>query len=122
VNLILSLLLTMPPPRATPVMLFFAATITYIDGHVIGVLKPTLQAQFGWSEIDYADIVPAFQLAYAIGLLVAGRLIDRIGRRHWSGRISPASAACKPPYGFRCGVEAGSTRTAPVDIGCTTRR
>ena len=62
-------------------LLFFAATVNYIDRQVIGLLKPTLQAQFGWSEIDYADIVLAFQLAYAVGLLMAGRLIDRLGAR-----------------------------------------
>jgi ACS family hexuronate transporter-like MFS transporter len=62
-------------------LLFFAATINYVDRQVIGILKPTLQAEFGWSEIDYADIVFAFQLAYAIGLLIAGRLMDRFGAR-----------------------------------------
>jgi ACS family hexuronate transporter-like MFS transporter len=62
-------------------LLFFAATINYVDRQVIGLLKPTLQTQFGWSEIDYADIVFAFQLAYGVGLLVAGRLIDRLGAR-----------------------------------------
>src|SRR5688500_7218074 len=62
-------------------LLFFAATINYVDRQVIGILKPTLQQQFGWSEIDYADIVFSFQLAYAIGLLLAGRLIDRVGTR-----------------------------------------
>lgn len=62
-------------------LLFFAATVNYVDRQVIGILKPTLQQQFGWSEIDYADIVFAFQLAYAIGLLLAGRVIDRIGTR-----------------------------------------
>jgi MFS transporter, ACS family, hexuronate transporter len=62
-------------------LLFLAATINYIDRQVIGILKPTLQQQFGWTEIDYADIVFSFQLAYAIGLLVAGRLIDRLGTR-----------------------------------------
>src|SRR5918995_7377936 len=62
-------------------LLFFAATINYVDRQVIGILKPTLQQQFGWSEIDYADIVFAFQFAYAIGLLLAGRLIDRVGTR-----------------------------------------
>jgi len=46
-------------------LLFFAATINYIDRQVIGILKPTLQQQFGWTEIDYADIVFSFQLAYA---------------------------------------------------------
>jgi ACS family hexuronate transporter-like MFS transporter len=62
-------------------LLFLAATINYIDRQVIGLLKPTLQQQFGWSEIDYANIVFAFQLAYAIGLLIAGRIIDRIGTK-----------------------------------------
>ena len=62
-------------------LLFLAATINYIDRQVIGLLKPTLQQEFGWSEIDYADIVFSFQLAYAIGLLLAGRFIDRIGTR-----------------------------------------
>jgi len=62
-------------------LLFLAATINYIDRQVIGLLKPTLQHQFGWTEIDYANIVLAFQLAYAIGLLIAGRVIDRIGTK-----------------------------------------
>jgi ACS family hexuronate transporter-like MFS transporter len=62
-------------------LLFLAATINYIDRQVIGILKPTLQTQFGWSEIDYGDIVFAFQLAYAIGFLFAGRLVDRIGTK-----------------------------------------
>jgi ACS family hexuronate transporter-like MFS transporter len=62
-------------------LLFFASTINYIDRQVLGILKPTLQTEFGWSEIDYGDIVFAFQLAYGIGLLVAGRLIDRLGAR-----------------------------------------
>jgi MFS transporter, ACS family, hexuronate transporter len=62
-------------------LLFLAATINYIDRQVIGILKPGLQAQFGWSEIDYGDIVFSFQLAYAIGFIFAGRLMDRIGTK-----------------------------------------
>jgi ACS family hexuronate transporter-like MFS transporter len=62
-------------------LLFFAATVNYVDRQVIGFLKPTLQHQFGWSEVDYGDIIFTFQLAYAIGLLVAGRLMDRLGTR-----------------------------------------
>ncbi len=62
-------------------LLFLAATINYIDRQVIGILKPTLQGQFGWSEIDYSDIVFAFQLAYAIGFVFAGRLMDRVGTK-----------------------------------------
>src|ERR671921_1457849 len=62
-------------------LLFLAATINYVDRQVIGLLKPTLQQQFGWTEIDYADIVFAFQLAYAIGFVFAGRFIDRVGTK-----------------------------------------
>ena len=62
-------------------LLFLASSINYIDRQVIGILKPTLQQEFGWSEVDYGDIVMAFQLAYAIGLAVTGRVIDRIGTR-----------------------------------------
>ena len=62
-------------------LLFGASTINYIDRQVLGILKPSLQRELGWSEIDYADIVFSFQFAYAIGLLLAGRMIDRIGTR-----------------------------------------
>jgi len=62
-------------------LLFFASAINYIDRQVVGILKPTLQQQFGWSEVDYGYIVMAFQIAYAIGLVSVGSLIDRIGTR-----------------------------------------
>lgn len=62
-------------------LLFFAATVNYIDRQVLGILKPTLQAEFGWSEIAYGWIVFSFQTAYAIGLLFVGRLMDRIGTK-----------------------------------------
>lgn len=62
-------------------LLFFAATVNYADRNVIGLLKPTLQAQFHWTEIDYSNIIFCFQLAYAIGLLTVGRIIDWLGTR-----------------------------------------
>nr|WP_243846831.1 MFS transporter [Sphingomonas japonica] len=62
-------------------MLFFATTINYIDRQIIGILKPTLQDELGWSEIDYGMIVFWFQAAYAIGLLACGPVIDRIGSK-----------------------------------------
>jgi len=62
-------------------LLLFAATVNYMDRQVIALLKPTLQVQFGWTEVGYSNIVLAFQLAYAIGLLFAGKLIDRLGTR-----------------------------------------
>ena len=62
-------------------LLFFATTLNYIDRQVIGILKPDLAEQLGWNEIDYSNIVFAFQIAYAIGYAGAGRLIDRLGVR-----------------------------------------
>jgi len=62
-------------------LLFAATAINYIDRQMIGVLKPVLQAEFGWREDQYADIVFWFQAAYAIGFLAIGRLIDRVGAR-----------------------------------------
>jgi ACS family hexuronate transporter-like MFS transporter len=62
-------------------LLFFATTLNYIDRQVIGILKPELAAQLGWNEIDYSNIVFAFQVAYALGYVGAGRLIDRLGVR-----------------------------------------
>src|SRR5688500_4027966 len=62
-------------------LLFFAATINYVDRQVIGILKPTLQNEFGWSELDYSWIVFSFQTAYAIGLFFVGKLMDRIGTK-----------------------------------------
>jgi len=60
-------------------VLFTATTINYIDRQIIGILKPTLQHEFAWTELDYAAIVGTFQLAYAIGLVLAGRVMDRLG-------------------------------------------
>src|SRR5687768_9262330 len=62
-------------------LLFFAATVNYIDRQVLGILKPTLQGDFGWQETDYGWIVFSFQTAYALGLLVVGRLMDRFGTK-----------------------------------------
>lgn len=60
-------------------LLFFATTINYLDRQVIGLLKPTLEQAFAWTETDYGHIVMAFSAAYAIGLLFFGRIIDKIG-------------------------------------------
>jgi ACS family hexuronate transporter-like MFS transporter len=62
-------------------LLFFATTINYIDRQVLGVLAPYLQTVIGWNEIQYGYIVTSFQAAYAVGLLVAGGVIDRLGTR-----------------------------------------
>ena len=62
-------------------MLFVATSINYMDRQVIGLLKPTLQHSIGLTELNFGYIIAAFQAAYAIGLLVAGRLVDRLGSR-----------------------------------------
>jgi MFS transporter, ACS family, hexuronate transporter len=62
-------------------LLFFATTINYIDRQVLGVLAPDLQRTLGWSEIDYARLITVFSAAYAVGLAVSGRILDRIGTR-----------------------------------------
>ena len=62
-------------------LLFAATTLNYIDRQVLGVLAPFLGRAYGWSELDYSYIVDAFQGAYAVGLVFAGAVIDRIGTR-----------------------------------------
>ncbi len=59
----------------------FCRNRQYIDRQVLGILKKTLTDEFGWSEIDYGWIVFAFQTAYALGLLLVGRLMDRFGTK-----------------------------------------
>jgi ACS family hexuronate transporter-like MFS transporter len=88
-------------------LLFFATSINYIDRQVIGLLKPTLEREFDWNEKDYGYIVVAFQASYAIGLLLTGRLIDRIGTKlgysasivFWSV-AAMLHAAAKTTFGF----------------------
>lgn len=62
-------------------LLFFATCINYLDRQVIGLLKPILEKEFGWKEIDYSHIIMGFTAAYAVGLLFAGKFIDRVGSR-----------------------------------------
>ncbi len=78
---------TTAPPRMGNVrwyicsMLFFATSINYMDRQVLGILAPVLQHSIGWTEQQYSYVITAFQVAYAIGLAFAGRLIDRLGTR-----------------------------------------
>ena len=62
-------------------LLFLGVTKNYMDRQVLGVLKGPLQHEFGWNEIDYGNLVFAFQAAYALGMICVGRLIDRLGTR-----------------------------------------
>ncbi|MEP6951928.1 MAG: MFS transporter [Ginsengibacter sp.] len=62
-------------------LLFFATTINYLDRAVISLLKDNLEKEFKWTESDYSNIVIAFQSSYAVGLLLAGGFIDRVGTK-----------------------------------------
>jgi len=62
-------------------LLFLATTINYLDRQLIGLLKPILETEFAWTETDFSRIVIAFTAAYALGLLVFGWFIDRVGTR-----------------------------------------
>jgi MFS transporter, ACS family, hexuronate transporter len=62
-------------------LLLLGTTKNYMDRQILGVLKTTLQHNLGWNELDYGNLVLAFQIAYALGLLFVGRLIDRFGTR-----------------------------------------
>lgn len=62
-------------------LLFFATTINYLDRQVIGLLKPDLMNELGWTETEYGRIIFAFSLAYMIGLMVVGRILDLVGTR-----------------------------------------
>ena len=64
-------------------LLFFATAINYIDRQVLGILAPDLQKELGWSDSQYGLIVTAFQMAYAIGFLFMGKIMDRFGC--WGG-------------------------------------
>ncbi|CAG5016607.1 Hexuronate transporter [Dyadobacter sp. CECT 9275] len=62
-------------------LLFFATTINYIDRQILGLLKPTLEVEFHWTETDYANIVMVFAGCYALGYIVFGNIIDKIGSK-----------------------------------------
>jgi len=62
-------------------LVFFATTVNYLDRSVISLLKSTLTTEFNWTDADYADIEVAFKLMYAVGMLISGRIIDRLGSK-----------------------------------------
>jgi ACS family hexuronate transporter-like MFS transporter len=107
-------------------LLFFAATVNYIDRQVIGILKVTLQQELHWSEIDYSNIILGFQVAYAAGSLLVGRLIDRLGTRRgfslaviaWS-IAAMAHAAARSVAGFaivRAALGLGEGGSFPASV------
>ncbi len=88
-------------------LLFLATTVNYIDRQVLGILAPELQRVIGWNEVQYGYIVTSFQAAYALGLLVVGRVLDVVGTKHgyalslifWS-LAAMAHALARTPLGF----------------------
>jgi MFS transporter, ACS family, hexuronate transporter len=107
-------------------LLLFATTINYIDRQVLGILAPTLQKEIGWTEVQYGYIVTAFQAAYAIGLLLVGRILDIIGTKlgfalaivFWS-LAAMAHAFARTPFGFglaRFGLGLGEAGNFPAAI------
>jgi len=107
-------------------LLFFATTINYLDRQIIGLLKPTLAAQLHWTEIDYKNIVKAFTASYAIGLLIFGNFIDKIGTKlgytisiiFWSV-AAMLHAVVKTTFGFgvvRAGLGIGESGNFPSAI------
>src|SRR5438046_2997649 len=107
-------------------LLFVATTINYIDRQVLGILAPTLQREIGWSESQYGAIVSWFTLAYALGFLVAGRIMDRIGtRRGFAGAVviwsiaAMAHAFARTAAGFsaaRFALGLGESANFPASI------
>lgn len=62
-------------------LLFASTTINYLDRQTLSVLAPRLKTEFTWSNSDFALIVMAFRAAYALGQLLSGRMLDRVGTR-----------------------------------------
>ncbi|MFZ0522368.1 MAG: MFS transporter [Candidatus Acidiferrales bacterium] len=109
-------------------LLFFGVTKNYMDRQVLGVLKGTLQHDLGWNDIDYGNLVFAFQAAYAAGMIFVGRLIDRLGTRvgyavamvFWS-LASMGHAIANSLAGFmvaRCALGFGEAGVFPASIKC----
>ena len=62
-------------------LVFFATTVNYIDRQVISLLKSDLTREFNWNDGDYANIEIAFKIAYALGMVFSGRVIDKVGTK-----------------------------------------
>ena len=109
-------------------LLFLGVTKNYMDRGVLGVLKVPLQHGFGWDEVKYGHLVFVFQMAYALGMLCVGRLIDRLGTRigyavsmvFWS-LASMAHAAANSFFAFaiaRAILGFGEAGVFPASIKC----
>ncbi len=98
-------------------LLFAATAINYIDRQMIGVLKPTLSEEFGWSESDYAQIVFWFQVAYAIGYISFGRVVDVLGARLGYAIAIVIWTISHMAHGFASGVTSFALARFGLGIG-----
>lgn len=62
-------------------LLFFATTVNYLDRAILGVILPEIREKFHFGLQFYGAIQFWFQIAYAAGSLVGGKLLDRHGTR-----------------------------------------
>src|SRR6201996_2843275 len=62
-------------------LLFAIVALNYTDRQVLSVLKPTLQQAYGWSETGYGWMAVSFQIAYGLGYVAFGRIVDRYGAK-----------------------------------------
>jgi MFS transporter, ACS family, hexuronate transporter len=107
-------------------LLFFGVAINYVDRQTIALLKPTLAAEFRWSDVDYSHIVFAFTLAYGLAAIVAGRVMDVLGTRRGYGLAvtvwslaAAAHAVAGSVFGFmaaRFVLGAGESGSFPASI------
>ncbi|MHB9056695.1 MAG: MFS transporter, partial [Paludibacteraceae bacterium] len=77
-------------------LLFFATTVNYLDRQVLSLLQPTLAEEFHWTDNDYGTITAIFSLVYAISMLFAGKIVDKLGTKKgytWSIIIWSVGAA-----------------------------
>jgi MFS transporter, ACS family, hexuronate transporter len=90
-------------------LLFFATVIAYVDRGVLSFLEKMLESIIGWNSHEYSYMTAGFQTAYAIGLLCAGRVTDRLGTRKafayaillWSvAAMLPAAAVSPLTFGI----------------------
>ena len=62
-------------------LLFVSTVINYIDRQTLSVLAPIIKDEYRWTNSDFALIVIAFRVAYALGQTASGRFLDRVGTR-----------------------------------------
>ena len=75
----------MPIRFRIAILLAIITTINYVDRSVFGVVAPVIRQLFEIGDTDYGLITSGFLLAYGIGQLLAGPVIDRFGTKRTFG-------------------------------------